>query len=71
MSEIILLGDSVVYRDDIKGFDSIGTVIQTGSSLKVQWDCEDHSRVEIYDRLRLARLNEVDANHRLINFKDI
>lgn len=71
MSEIILLGDSVVYRDDIKGFDSIGTVIQTGSSLKVQWDGEDHSRVEIYDRLRLARLNEVDANHRLINFKDI
>ena len=71
MSEIILLGDSVVYRDDIKGFDSIGTVIQTGSSLKVQWDGEDHSRVEIYDRLRLARLNEVDANHRLINFNDI
>ena len=71
MNEIILQGDAVVYRDDIKGFDSIGTVIQTGSSLRVQWDGEDHSRVEIYDRLRLARLNEVDANHRLINFKDI
>jgi len=71
MNEIILQGDAVVYRDDIKGFDSIGTVIQTGSSLRVQWDGEDHSRVEIYERLRLARLNEVDANHRLINFKDI
>lgn len=71
MSEIILQGDSVVYRDDITGFDSTGTVIQTGASLKVQWDGEDHSRVEIYERIRLARLDEVDAKQRIKNFNDI
>lgn len=64
--EIILQGDSVVYRDDISGFDSIGVVTQSGTSLQVQWSGEDHSRVEINDRLRLARLDEVDAQHRLI-----
>lgn len=32
MSEFILLGDPVVYRDDIKGFEEIGVVVQVGSS---------------------------------------
>ena len=26
MSKVILLGDPVVYRDDIKGFDEVGVV---------------------------------------------
>ena len=66
MSEIILLGDSVVYRDDIKGFDDVGVVIQAGSSLHVLWSGEAHHRVENYDRLRPARLDEVDAGQRTI-----
>lgn len=32
MSEFILLGDPVVYRDDIKGFEEIGVVVKVGSS---------------------------------------
>ena len=66
MREIILLGDSVVYRDDIKGFDDVGVVIQAGSSLHVLWSGEAHHRVENYDRLRPARLDEVDAGQRTI-----
>lgn len=71
MSEIILLGDSVVYRDDIKGFDDVGVVIQSGSSLHVLWNGETHHRVEIYERLRPARLDEIDGNQRIKNFNDI
>lgn len=63
--DIILLGDPVVYRDDITGFDDLGIVTETGS-LKVLWNGEDHSRTEIYERLRLARLDEVDAHQRII-----
>ena len=66
MREIILLGDSVVYRDDIKGFDDVGVVIQAGSSLHVLWNGKAHHRVEIYERLRPARLDEVDAQCRVI-----
>jgi len=29
--EVILLGDPVVYRDDIKDFDELGVVVKTGS----------------------------------------
>ena len=70
MSEVILLGDPVVYRDDIKGFDDVGVVIQAGSSLHVLWSGEAHHRVENYDRLRPARLDEVDAQCRMVR-KDI
>ncbi|KKW75738.1 phosphohistidine phosphatase [Acinetobacter sp. Ag2] len=63
--EIFLLGDPVVYRDDIKGFDDLGVVVQTGS-LHVLWNDEHQHRVEIYERLRLARLDEVDAHCRII-----
>ena len=65
MSEVILLGDPVVYRDDIKGFDDVGVVVQTGSSLHILWSDETQSRVEIYERLRPARLDEVDAQCRV------
>jgi hypothetical protein len=67
--EIFLLGDPVVYRDDIKGFDDLGVVVQTGSSLHVLWNDEHQHRVEIYERLRLARLNEVDAGCRVVGEK--
>jgi hypothetical protein len=67
--EIFLLGDPVVYRDDIKGFDDLGVVVQTGSSLHVLWNDEHQHRVEIYERLRLARLNEVDAGWRVVGEK--
>ncbi|WP_335956286.1 phosphohistidine phosphatase [Acinetobacter bereziniae] len=67
--EIFLLGDPVVYRDDIKGFDDLGVVVQTGSSLHVLWNDEQQYRVEIYERLRLARLNEVDAGCRVVGDK--
>ncbi len=71
MSEIILLGDSVVYRDDIKGFDDIGIVTEPCiNNFKVMWSGESYSRTEIYERLRQARLDEVDAHHRIINSKD-
>ena len=66
MREIILLGDSVVYRDDIKGFDEMGVVTKTGSCFEVLWNGESQSRVQIYERLRLARLDEVEAQCRVI-----
>lgn len=70
-SEIILLGDPVVYRDDIKGFDEIGVVTSSCiNNFKVLWNEESHSRTEIYNRLRLASLDEVDAQCRMIN-KDL
>ncbi|MBV7307325.1 phosphohistidine phosphatase [Acinetobacter sp. CWB-G5] len=65
MSEVILLGDPVVYRDDIKGFDHVGVVVQTGSSLHVLWNDETQPQVEIYERLRPARLDEVAAQCRV------
>ena len=67
-SEIILLGDPVVYRDDLKGFDCLGVVTKSnGSSLQVLWNDESHPQTEQYDRLRVASLDEVDAQYRLIN----
>ena len=66
-SEIILLGDPVVYRDDLKGFDSVGVVIKSnGSSLKVLWNDEHHPRTEQYERLRPASLEEVEEHCRII-----
>lgn len=66
-SEIILLGDPVVYRDDIKGFDEVGVVTSSCiNNFKVLWNEESHSRTEIYNRLRVASLDEVDAQCRLI-----
>ena len=66
-SEIILLGDPVVYRDDRKGFDCLGVVTKSnGSSLQALWNDEHHPRTEQYDRLRVASLDEVDAQCRLI-----
>ena len=66
-SEIILLGDPVVYRDDLKGFDKVGVVIKSnGSSLKVLWNDEHHPRTEQYERLRVASLDEVDVQCRMI-----
>jgi len=66
MTEVFLLGDPVVYRDDIKGFDDVGVVVQAGSSLHVLWNDETTPRVEIYERLRPARLDEVDGHCRVI-----
>ena len=69
--EIILLGDLVVYRDDLKGSDEIGVVTNTCiSNFKVLWNDETNSRPEIYERLRVARLDEVDAQCRMIR-KDL
>ncbi|MDQ9029251.1 phosphohistidine phosphatase [Acinetobacter nosocomialis] len=68
-SEVILLGDPVVYRDDIKGFDDVGVVVQANSSLYVLWNNETTPRIEIYERLRGARLDEVDAGYRVIREK--
>ena len=65
--EIILLGDPVGYRDDLKGFDCVGVVTRSaGSSLQVLWNDEQHPRTEQYDRLRVASLDEVDAQCLLI-----
>lgn len=64
--EVILLGDHVVYRDDIKGFDDIGVVVQANSSLYVLWNNETTPNIEIYERLRGARLDEVDAGQRIV-----
>ncbi|MCH2020540.1 phosphohistidine phosphatase [Acinetobacter pittii] len=67
--EVILLGDHVVYRDDIKGFDDVGVVVQANSSLYVLWNNETTPSIEIYERLRGARLDEVDAGCRVIKDK--
>ncbi|WP_238796820.1 phosphohistidine phosphatase [Acinetobacter pittii] len=64
--EVILLGDHVVYRDNLKGFDELGVVVEAGSCLKVLWNGDDHPRSEIQERLRGARLDEVDAGCRVI-----
>ncbi|OUC67329.1 phosphohistidine phosphatase [Acinetobacter seifertii] len=64
--EVILLGDPVVYRDDIKGFDEVGVVVQTGSCFKVLWNGEHHPRVQVIGQLRLADLDEVEAGQRII-----
>ena len=65
--EIILLGDPVVYRDDLNGFDCLGVVVKSnGSSLQVLWNDEQYPRTEQYDRLRVASLDEVDAQCRVI-----
>lgn len=64
--EVILLGDHVVYRDDIKGFDDVGVVVQANSSFYVLWNNETTPSIEIYERLRGARLDEVDAQRRVI-----
>lgn len=64
--DIILLGDPVVYHDHIKGFDNLGVVTESGSSIKVLWNDDAQPSSEIYDRLRLARLDEVDAQCRVI-----
>ncbi len=64
--EVILLGDPVVYRDDLKGFDEVGVVVQTGSCFKVLWNGEHHPRVQVIGQLRLADLDEVEAGQRNI-----
>lgn len=65
--EVILLGDPVVYRDDINnGFDEVGVVVQTGSCFKVLWNGEHHPRVQVIGQLRLADLDEVEAGQRSI-----
>lgn len=72
MTEVILLGDPVVYRDDIKGFDEVGVVTEPCiNNFKVMWNGETHSRTEIYERLRLADLAEVEAGCRLIGDRDV
>lgn len=67
--DIILLGEPVVYRDDIKGFDELGVVTKAGSCFEVLWNGESRPRVQIYERLRPARLDEVDAGCRVIREK--
>ncbi|ELA8878919.1 phosphohistidine phosphatase [Acinetobacter baumannii] len=64
--EVFLQGDHVVYSDDIKGFDDVGVVVQANSSLYVLWNNETTPSIEIYERLRGARLDEVDAGCRVI-----
>lgn len=71
MSEVILLGDPVVYKDHIHGMDEIGVVTNASpTNFKVLWNDEMHSKVEIYERLRIARLDEVDAQCRVIRGVD-
>lgn len=66
-SEIILLGDPVVYKDHVQGSEEIGVVTNACmSNFKVLWNDETNSRTEIYERLRIASLDEVDAQSRLI-----
>ncbi|MFX9004036.1 phosphohistidine phosphatase, partial [Acinetobacter baumannii] len=48
-------------------FDELGVVVEAGSCLKVLWNGEDHPRSEIQERLRGARLDEVDAGCRVIH----
>lgn len=67
MSEFILLGDPVVYRDDIKGFEEIGIVTNACiNNFQVLWNGEAESQTELYDRLRPARLDEIDLHRRVI-----
>ena len=62
VTEVILLGDPVVYIDCDD--DCLGIVTQTGSSIKVLWSDETHHRTEIEKRLRLADLDEIEAGCR-------
>ena len=67
MSKVILLGDPVVYRDDIKGFDEVGVVTNACiNNFQVLWNGETESQTEQYDRLRRASLFEVDLHCRVI-----
>lgn len=71
MSEVILLGDPVVYRDDIKGFEEIGIVTNACiNNFQVLWNGEAESQTELYDRLRPARLDEIDLHRRVVQDKD-
>ena len=71
MSEVILLGDPVVYRDDINGFDGVGVVTNASiNNFQVLWNGETESQTEHYDRLRPARLDEIDLNCRIVQDKD-
>ena len=64
--DLILLGDPVVYRDDIKGFDLVGVVTNSCiNNFQVLWNGESESRTEVYDRLRPATLHEIEANIRI------
>lgn len=70
MNEIFLLGDPVVYRDDIKGFEEIGIVTNACiNNFQVLWNGEAESQTELYDRLRPARLDEVDGHYRIVGEK--
>ena len=70
MSEFILLGDPVVYRDDIKGFEEIGIVTNACiNNFQVLWNGEAESQTELYDRLRRARLDEIDGHYRIVGEK--
>lgn len=62
------IGDPVVYQDPIyPAYNKIGIVTETSTkNLKVLWDGEENHRTEIYERLRHARLDEVDAHTRII-----
>lgn len=67
MNEIFLLGDPVVYRDDINGFEEIGIVTNACiNNFQVLWNGEAGSQTELYDRLRPARLDEIDLHCRVI-----
>ena len=65
--EIILLGDPVCYVDSIHGANVIGVVTSSCmTNFKVLWNDETQSRVEVYSKLRLASLEEVDAQSRIV-----
>lgn len=69
-SEVILLGDPVCYVDSIQGVDEIGVVTNSCiTNFKVLWNDEINSKIEIYNRIRLARFDEVDAQCRMITGK--
>ncbi|ENW95956.1 hypothetical protein [Acinetobacter sp. NIPH 298] len=64
----ILLGDPVVYRDDIQDSDEIGVVTNACvNNFKVLWNDEPKSKTEIYEHLRPARQDEVDAQCRQVD----
>ncbi|WP_151838077.1 MULTISPECIES: phosphohistidine phosphatase [unclassified Acinetobacter] len=64
-SELIQLGDPVVFRDDIDGLDEIGVVTNSClDNFKVLWNDEMKSKVEKPEQLRPARDDEVVAQCR-------
>ncbi|MDA3507328.1 phosphohistidine phosphatase [Acinetobacter junii] len=67
-SELMQLGDPVVYRDEFLGMDEIGVITNSClENFKVLWNDEMKSKVENPRQLRKARSEEVVAQCRQVN----